>query len=144
MGDVDRTDESGDLDEAGLRAAIKALEAERVSMRDAHWSWDRGIGSVLITLGKAWVLGVVLATVAVMAVAIALALSWVVVGIGLVALLIETLFIETSLEGWAQEHNATVDDRIKALLSQGAPQNDWTSLRGDAGEEARRSDSSGS
>lgn len=106
--------------EMDIRRRIAELEAERVTLGDAYRSIHLGLGSILFTLGRANVLvvevGILLASGALF-----LATRWVLLPLlGLVALVIWSLYIEFSIESWVEEHNKRIDDEIRLLLHGGA------------------------
>ena len=132
MPDLSPSVQPDGIGEDDLRAAIDRLQRERVSVGDAYRSIHLGLGLILFDLGKGRVVLVMLATLAAMAAVAALTLNPVLVLIGLGILIVEGIVVEASIEDWVEDHNAAVDERIKAVLSQREAEDDWSSLKGEA------------
>ena len=132
MVDLEGSDPPEGMGEDELRAEIARLESERVSLGEAYRSIHRGPGLVLIRLGKGGVLLIIAGTLGLIATLTVLTESWLVGIAGVVLLLVESIAVEASIEGWVEDHNAGVDERVRSLLAQQTPDDDWSSLKVDA------------
>ena len=84
-----------------------------VTVGEAYRSLHLGFGLVLMRIGKGWVVALELAICAAMIASVPLFANPIVIVAGVVALLGMSLWQETNLEDWVDEHNARVDAQIR-------------------------------
>jgi hypothetical protein len=110
--------------EADLRAAMADIESRRVSLVEAYHSWAPRHRLVMVRVGKAYVLWVTLAVLAVeLAGALALR-SVLIVVIAFVTAGVVSLVADAMLDAWVDEHNARLDAPIKSLLADASYEDD--------------------
>ena len=112
----------GPLTEADLRAEIGALERQRVSLVDAKVAFYQGprYHAVLVALGRAWVAWAFVAILVADVILTVATRSALVAFIGLGLILALAAYERYHIDDWVAEHNARIDDRIRAVLASAA------------------------
>jgi hypothetical protein len=112
----------GPLTEADLRAEIAALERRRVSLIEAKVAFYQGprYHAILVALGRAWVSWALVAILAADVLITVMTRSLLVAVVGLGLMVAVTGYERYNIDAWVAEHNARIDDRIRALLAEAA------------------------
>lgn len=104
-------------DEAAVRAQIQTLEAQRVSLVDAHVSLYRSLAfRVLLRIGQpvfAWLNIVVIGADVVLLFALR---SWQIALLWFIPVAVLAIYEESRMDEWVAAHDRRIDARIRDLL----------------------------
>ena len=108
-------------DEAEVRAQIKTLESQRVSLVDAHVSLYRSLAfRVLMRIGQpmfAWLNIVVIGADVVLAFALR---SWQIAVLWLIPIAVLAIYERSWMDEWVAAHDRRIDAKIRDLLAAAA------------------------